>query len=247
MSFGRRLRELREEKELTQEQFGEIFNFKKALISKYENDKLQPSIETINSLADYFDVSSDYLLGRTDNRNTANIKLTNDYSKDTEELVNMIFPKRLKELRTEKDISQEELGSMLNLSKSTISLYESGKRESDFNTLNKIAQYFNVSTDYLLGNSDIREVNKIQLPKYYSKYTGEPIDLDRPYMEKTLADATLRITELIWEFDMPGELFTALIKKAVQKYGPPRGVGGIAAHTHLNMPGTGAPKEDDDT
>ena len=158
----------------------------------------------------------------------------------------MIFPKRLKRLRTEKDVSQEELGNILNLSKSTISLYESGKREPDYNTLNKIAQYFNVSTDYLLGNSDIREVNKIQLPKYYSKYTGEPIDLDRPYKEKTLADATLRVSELMWEFDMPDELFTALIKKAVRKYGPPGGIGGKAAHTKLNMPGTGALREDDE-
>jgi transcriptional regulator with XRE-family HTH domain len=68
-----------------------------------------------------------------------------------------IFPARLKELRTEKSISQEELGLIISLSKSTISLYESGKREPDYNTLKKFADYFVCSTDYLLGKTNIRE------------------------------------------------------------------------------------------
>ncbi|MFZ5642573.1 MAG: helix-turn-helix domain-containing protein [Bacillota bacterium] len=67
-----------------------------------------------------------------------------------------IFPKRLKELRTKNDISQEELGLIVNLSKSTISLYESGKREPDYETLKKLADYFGCSTDYLLGKTNIK-------------------------------------------------------------------------------------------
>lgn len=67
------------------------------------------------------------------------------------------FPKRLRELRNEKNISQEDFGKVFNLSKSTISLYESGRREPDYETLNNFAKYFNCSTDYLLGNSDTRE------------------------------------------------------------------------------------------
>ena len=64
-----RLKELREEKELTQEALGELINLTKANISKYESGKLEPNIETINFLASYFGVSSDYLLARTDVRN----------------------------------------------------------------------------------------------------------------------------------------------------------------------------------
>jgi len=70
------------------------------------------------------------------------------------------FPKRLKELRTEKDISQEELGLIMSLSKSTISLYESGKREPDYETLKKLADYFGCSTDYLLGKTNIKDAVK---------------------------------------------------------------------------------------
>ncbi|HBV95549.1 MAG: hypothetical protein JL50_09670 [Peptococcaceae bacterium BICA1-7] len=70
------------------------------------------------------------------------------------------FPIRLKELRTEKDISQEELGLIMSLSKSTISLYESGKREPDYETLKKLADYFGCSTDYLLGKTNIKDAVK---------------------------------------------------------------------------------------
>lgn len=63
------------------------------------------------------------------------------------------FPQRLKELRTAKNISQEELGKHLNLRDSTISQYESGKRTPDYSTLLKIADFFGVTTDYLLGRT----------------------------------------------------------------------------------------------
>ena len=58
---------------------------------------------------------------------------------------------RLKELRRKKDITQEELAKQLQLSPSTIGMYETGRREPDFDTLQMIADYFHVSTDSLLG------------------------------------------------------------------------------------------------
>jgi transcriptional regulator with XRE-family HTH domain len=63
----------------------------------------------------------------------------------------MNFPERLKQLRTNKELTQRELAKQLSLSNGSIAMYETGKREPDFNTLEKIADYFNVSTDYLLG------------------------------------------------------------------------------------------------
>lgn len=66
----------------------------------------------------------------------------------------------LRLLRREKDITMKKLGKNLGLAESTISLYETGKRQPDFETLSKIAEYFNVSVDYLLGNSDIRNPYK---------------------------------------------------------------------------------------
>ena len=61
---------------------------------------------------------------------------------------------RLKELRKNRKISQIKLAMELNLSQNSISRYETGEREADYDTLVAIADYFNVSVDYLLGRTD---------------------------------------------------------------------------------------------
>ncbi len=62
--------------------------------------------------------------------------------------------KNLRKLRNNKKISMKELGSLIGVSESTISLYENGKRQPDFLTLINIADFFDVSIDYLLGRED---------------------------------------------------------------------------------------------
>ena len=61
---------------------------------------------------------------------------------------------RLKELRAKKKISQVKLAMDLNMSQNNISRYEKGEREADYDTLIAIADYFDVSVDYLLGRTD---------------------------------------------------------------------------------------------
>lgn len=63
---------------------------------------------------------------------------------------NNLFGKRLKELRTEKGLSQQALGEILGFCNQTISFWESGSREPDLDTLLDIAHYFDVSLDELL-------------------------------------------------------------------------------------------------
>ena len=68
---------------------------------------------------------------------------------------NNYLGKTIKELRLEEGISQRELGKRLNVyTQETVSCWEIGQREPDLDTLLKIARYFQVSTDYLLGNED---------------------------------------------------------------------------------------------
>lgn len=67
---------------------------------------------------------------------------------------------RLKELREQRHISQVFLGMELGMSQNTISRYETGAREADYDTLVAFADYFNVSVDYLLGRTDNPEVNR---------------------------------------------------------------------------------------
>jgi len=66
----------------------------------------------------------------------------------------------LKELREKKGMSQLFLGTELNMGQNTISQYETGTREASYSALIAIADYFNVSVDYLLGRTDNPDVNR---------------------------------------------------------------------------------------
>ena len=72
------------------------------------------------------------------------------------------FSERLKSLRSEKGWSQQRLADELNLSKSSINMYERGEREPGFETMEAIADTFNVDMDYLYGRTDIKIAEPIQ-------------------------------------------------------------------------------------
>ena len=71
-----------------------------------------------------------------------------------------MFSKKIRNLRENKGINQEKLGKMLGLSASTVGMYEQGRRQPDNETLIKIAEFFDVSTDYLLGITEVKNYNK---------------------------------------------------------------------------------------
>lgn len=65
-----------------------------------------------------------------------------------------LFNENLKALRIEKNISRKQLSEVLNVSLRLISYWENGERECSFDMLIKIADYFDVSIDYLLGRKE---------------------------------------------------------------------------------------------
>ncbi len=67
---------------------------------------------------------------------------------------------RLKELRKKKGMSQLRLATELNTTQNTISRYETGEREPGIDELIKIAEYFNVSVDYLIGRTENPKLNR---------------------------------------------------------------------------------------
>lgn len=67
---------------------------------------------------------------------------------------------RLKKLREERGLLQKDVAKILNISTSAYGYYEQNKRDPDTTTLQILARFFNVSTDYLLGLSDIRNPYK---------------------------------------------------------------------------------------
>ncbi|NLV75923.1 MAG: helix-turn-helix transcriptional regulator [Tissierellia bacterium] len=71
-----------------------------------------------------------------------------------------IFAERVKMLRKQKNIKQSELGEMVGLSYTAISDIERGRRTTTIEKLVAIADYFEVSIDYLVGRTDNPEINR---------------------------------------------------------------------------------------
>ena len=83
------------------------------------------------------------------------------------------FQTILKELRLSKGITQVELAKQLGISRSTVGMYESGSREPDFKTLELIADYFNIDTDYILGRTNKTTYIPIPVDTQASIHNGE--------------------------------------------------------------------------
>lgn len=77
------------------------------------------------------------------------------------------FQNVFKQLRLASGLTQAEMAEKLGVSKSTISMYENGNREPDYEILERIADFFNVDTDYLLGRTDKTTILPETAAKYY--------------------------------------------------------------------------------
>jgi len=80
-----------------------------------------------------------------------------------------MFTERLKSLRKENNITQKKLSDEINVSASTIGLYEQGRRSPDNETLTKIADYFEVTINYLLGRTNQKYFRADETISFHSK------------------------------------------------------------------------------
>lgn len=90
----------------------------------------------------------------------------------------MSFASMLKQLREQNRLSQKDIADYLGITRQAVASYELAKREPDYDVLKKLADYFGVSVDYLLGRANCRDVNAVTV--------GRNIDLikgDRTYLE----------------------------------------------------------------
>lgn len=78
------------------------------------------------------------------------------------------FGKRLAQLRKERGMTQDDLAASLRVSRSTIGMYEQGRREPDFEFLDALADFFDVSMAYFVSDSDD--------PGKYPRHTGDAAD-----------------------------------------------------------------------
>jgi transcriptional regulator with XRE-family HTH domain len=105
------------------------------------------------------------------------------------------FGDRLRKLRKEKKLSQKEFGKRFDLSESTIGMYERDERKPDYDTLKRIADFFNETIDFLITGKKITTSNE--------EMWKDLLDPEKQVFFKDLLDAPEeKIEELIrfWEF-----------------------------------------------
>ena len=71
-----------------------------------------------------------------------------------------MYLKKLKDLRIDNDLYQKEVANILKITRQQYALYESGKRDIPIDLLIKLADFYHVSTDYILGRTNKKELDK---------------------------------------------------------------------------------------
>ena len=107
-----------------------------------------------------------------------------------------ILGERIKKLRDREDIQQIDFAKKIGVSNVVLSRYESGERKPDYEILKKIADFFNVTTDYLLGQSDNP---RMTADEEFEAFANDP-ELQRWYRELPESDEEdLRRLREVWE------------------------------------------------
>ena len=145
MNFGIKLKELREEQNLTQENLANIININRVQYNQYENDYNTIPLKHLNSLCNYFNVSIDYIF---------DFKKDKAYKDSSKEINSKIISERLRKFRKDNKLTQDKLAKILNVSRTTITEYERGTNLIATPFLYTICKNYDISADYLLGKID---------------------------------------------------------------------------------------------
>ena len=140
-----RIKELRNSANMTQDEFGQKFGVVKSTISLYESGKSTPNDEIKRKICEYFNVTLDYLDGRTDRKGENNGYFFFD------DLLKDVFTFRLKKAMDNKGLTEDALLELMPSNKNNIKSYLNGDCEPALEDLIDISQILEVSIDYLLG------------------------------------------------------------------------------------------------
>ena len=113
-----RLREIRENNEISQRQLVKKLNISKSTYSRWETEEQIIPLTRLNDFCNIFNVSMDYVM---------KLSKTNKMTTNINKLDKKIIGSKVKKIRKENNLTQEDLALFLNTTHSTISAYESGK------------------------------------------------------------------------------------------------------------------------
>ena len=171
--MSNRLKKLRKEKGLTQADLAKVLNTNQSQYGKYENGKTNLSIENAKILAEFFGVSTPYLLGL-------------DYDSYIDGIKNMT---PFQSLVRDRGLSLKEISEATGIGYSTVGNYNQGSRIPNARNAQLLSEYFGVSIPYLLGYEENFTANKpnatisIELIKELSFISEKKSKLLQEYIE----------------------------------------------------------------
>ena len=174
LNMKNRIRELREFRNVSQEELATALDTTQQSISLYESGDREPKLKVWQKLANFFDISVPYIQGFDENKSN-----------------------RLKKLRDKKRVSQGDLAKTIGLTHQAISQYENGKRNPNEKVWQQLADYFDVSVPYIKGEIDTEYVGKIIKTIYLVACNKKITIITKKECIRTEKDRTIAITELL--------------------------------------------------
>ncbi len=147
-----RIKELRIKNNLKQTDLAKLLNISFQSYSRYENMERIIPITKLNTIANYYNVTLDYLVKLTNQKSNKNI-INKDINKT-------IIAQRIKELRTKYNLYQETLAMDIGTSKSFICEFEKEKKLLSLQYAYAICKKYNLSLDYIYGRTNINKLPK---------------------------------------------------------------------------------------
>ncbi len=154
MNYSELMKDIRFLNDKTQKDVANILGIARSTYNVFEQQYSIIPLKYLINFCDYFNVNVDYVLGLTETIKYPNLK--KGYN-----IKNIGF--RLRKIRRENNMTQKELAVKLHITNACLSSYEKGKNLVSTATIYTFAKYFNVSIDYLLNRSEIKQLSKIKI------------------------------------------------------------------------------------
>lgn len=162
--FSERLKKLRKEHKITQEFLADNIGVERSSVGKYESSSVIPSTDVLIKIAEFFNVSTDYLLGRTAFRKTMELFEQWSGHNDPHFEAPFDFGGLLKEVRESQDVSQQEVSEALGITESDVNDIEDGTLPLNYEWAEKYATFLGTSvTQIFINNGMDASLNDIPL------------------------------------------------------------------------------------
>ena len=143
MYYYHRQKDVRTDFDMIQREVADILEITPQQYQLYESGKREIPMHLMIILADYYGVPIDYLAGRSDSDYSEHITKAQP---DSPRLYH-----KIRDIREDHDMPQREIATVLEITPQQYQLYESGKREMPMHLFIKLAEYYEVTIDYLVG------------------------------------------------------------------------------------------------